>query len=396
MRKFFRKALHHVRGLKKKRLEREAALKAANARPSHRMTRREAEVSEHVFMMRALRILFLITLFAFGAFVLYRGSSIVFMFIVSFLIASALDPLATRLQKNNKIPKSVTILGIYLLFFLFLILFGTRIVPILTEQLKVLIAKIGTFFAGLQSYDPQTFPIEFLRPGIAELLNSLQPANIQAQLQDVLQVVADELFSLRDNVWQIFKGISESLMNFLLVLLIAYLMIIERANLNNFLVNIIPSKYASYTMKNLDNIREKMGSWLFGRFLLSVGVGFLTYLVLLILGIPSAATLGIMMGIFDIVPIIGPAVAWLFILPVALNISFFTAVWMTVGVLAVQWFENNVMIPYIMKKAMGIPSLTIIFSLIIGWHFFQVVGLILAVPVAAMVALFWNDYVRRH
>ena len=95
------------------------------------------------------------------------------------------------------------------------------------------------------------------------------------------------------------------------------------------------------------------------------------------------------------IPYAGPFIAWFIALPVVANQSLGLIVWMTVLMYAVQILENNFIVPAVMHKAVGISPILVIFAMYVGFSFFGVLGMIIAVPVATTVAVFVKDYAQK-
>jgi predicted PurR-regulated permease PerM len=115
----------------------------------------------------------------------------------------------------------------------------------------------------------------------------------------------------------------------------------------------------------------------------------------MILRVEYGATLAIFAAFAEVVPYVGPFLAWLVAMPIVLNQAPLLALWVTLMFLIIQRLENDILVPIIMKQATGLSPILVIFSMMVGFQFMGVVGLILSIPVASTIAIFVGDYTAR-
>jgi predicted PurR-regulated permease PerM len=129
-----------------------------------------------------------------------------------------------------------------------------------------------------------------------------------------------------------------------------------------------------------------------GELILMTSVGVITYVVLTLLHVPFALSLAFLAGLLEIIPILGPIVSAIPAFIVASASSMLLG-GLTVGAyLLVQQVENNVLVPYIMNKAVGIHPITTLVALSIGGTLGGIVGAVLAVPVALVLETVISEY----
>ena len=130
-----------------------------------------------------------------------------------------------------------------------------------------------------------------------------------------------------------------------------------------------------------------MGAWFRGQIVLSFSIGFLTWISLLILGLPFALPLALLAGILEIVPTIGPIISAIPAVIIALNISPTMALLVVLLYIIIQLLENNILVPRIMEKAVGLNPIVIILGVIIGSKLMGIAGALLAVPFISLVVV---------
>lgn len=148
---------------------------------------------------------------------------------------------------------------------------------------------------------------------------------------------------------------------------------------------LIPPRHRDRVGLALDRTGTSLRRWMMGTLINMVVVGTVTGFGLWLLGIPAAAALGVLAGLLEFVPIIGPIIAAVPAIAVALVISPMTALWVTLFYFVIQQLESNVLMPVVMRGAVHLPpALTVLFQSIMA-VIFGFPGLLLAVPILAVV-----------
>ena len=133
------------------------------------------------------------------------------------------------------------------------------------------------------------------------------------------------------------------------------------------------------------DIEERLGAWVRGQLLLALIIGLASYLGLFILGISYVLPLALIAGILEMVPIIGPIISAIPAIIVALTVSPGLALAVAALYIIIQQLENNLIVPTVMHKVLGMPPLAILLALMVGGRLGGVVGIILAVPVLLVI-----------
>jgi predicted PurR-regulated permease PerM len=108
---------------------------------------------------------------------------------------------------------------------------------------------------------------------------------------------------------------------------------------------------------------------------------------LIIIGVPYALTLALISGLLDLIPTIGPIIAGVIAALVALSVSPIQAVFVIVMYIIVQQIENTLLVPNIMKKAVGLSPVVILMAVLVGAKLLGLIGALLAVPLAAVLSV---------
>jgi predicted PurR-regulated permease PerM len=144
----------------------------------------------------------------------------------------------------------------------------------------------------------------------------------------------------------------------------------------------MPDGHKSIYDKVLHDFEHSIGLWVKGQFILMLVIGSLSTLVLYILGNPYYLPLGILAGLLEVVPIVGPLISTLFAVLISYSLNGQTAGLVTLASFyGIQVLENNLIVPKVMEKVSGFSPILILLAFLIFTNFLGLVGAILAVPI---------------
>jgi predicted PurR-regulated permease PerM len=134
------------------------------------------------------------------------------------------------------------------------------------------------------------------------------------------------------------------------------------------------------------------GAYIRGQLLLGLIVGTVSGIAYFVIGVPYAVLLGVLAGIFELVPIVGPVVAGAVAAVVALTQPFPLVVWVVLAAIGIQQLENNLLVPRISGGAVGLHPLAALLAVLVGVEIAGVIGALFAVP---LTGLAWSVYRAR-
>jgi len=312
---------------------------------------------------------------------LFLVRDIVALVFVAIIITSAIDPVADWFQKR-KIPRSLTVLVVYVLFLsVFSAAVGLLIPPLsseirgLGENFPALAEKLSGYFKIIREYAASH--------------------NFQQQIAGFTGDVASKFSQVGSSVLGGTISFIGGIFSFVVVLSIAFYMSVQEKGIKKFFASLMPDEHREYVSGLVDRIQFKMGRWLQGQIFLMFVIFTLDYLGLLAIGAPYALVLALIAGILEIVPYIGPIISAV----IAVSISFLHSPLTGLLVLAlfvlVQQLEGYVLTPLVMKKAVGLNPVVVILALMIGAKLGGVTGIIVAVPIAAMLGEVVDDLTKK-
>jgi predicted PurR-regulated permease PerM len=170
---------------------------------------------------------------------------------------------------------------------------------------------------------------------------------------------------------------------------------VQERGVENFLRVITPLKYEEYVISLWRRAQQKIGLWMQGQLVLSALTGILVYLGLLIVGAPFPLLLGVLTAIGELIPIFGSLIVGIIAVIITLTNSGLALAFIVAGLfIVVNQFESNLLYPLVVKKIVGVPALLVIIALIVGLELAGFLGVLLSVPVAAVLQEFISDLDR--
>jgi len=306
-------------------------------------------------------IIFLLLLF-FGLWFLFQIKDILFLMFIAFIIMSALRPIIDFLEKK-RVPRFVAIFLIYVVIFGF----------------------IGVSLAGvIPSFILQTTHLAQNFPSVV--------ARVLPYWNFDFNSFSQQLAPIGENILKVTATIFSNIVTTMTVMVFSFYFLLERRQVDTFLAVFMGEEAAKTVGIVIERIEGKLGSWVQGQLILMVFIGVLVYVGLLLLRVEFALPLAILAGLFEIVPTIGPIVSAIPAIIVGLATSPVLAVSVVVLYIVVQQIENNIVVPFITKKSVGLPPLVTIVALMVGAKLAGIAGAILAVPVVLIIQEVMSAY----
>lgn len=324
--------------------------------------------------------------------------SIVIISSISFFLCLGVTPIVKKIESYH-IPRPIAILLLYILFFGVLALLFVSIIPILAEQLLNIADDISDFLSNGQ------IQIPFVQKIFDRL--EFDPIEIQKFISENLAGISKNLKGIAGSTFGILSGIFQGVFNLIFALVLIFFILLEREQIANFTLMLFPLKNRSYITEKFTSIQNKLSEWLRGQFILMVAVGSFMYLGMKLLEIffdmKYAATLGLVAGIMELFPYIGVLITGLLGILIAINISWILVIAVIAWIGVIQFLEGNILVPMVMEKVVGLSSVVTILALSTGGILGSALGgvplsilfMILSIPIAASVAIFVEEYVKR-
>jgi len=301
-----------------------------------------------------------------GLYSVYRLWSLIILIFLAFLFTTAVNPLVNLIQKTS-LPRGFCIFLTFTLVILFIVgTFATVIPPFLTQL--------------SQLFNQVTLP-DFIYQDIN-----------QYQLSD-WQFIANQLSSVPKLFSLIFSAFS-SIIGVVTFIAVSFYILLERPRLHFHLTKVFGKNYTETELERFVNQLEiQIGGWVRGELALMFAVGFMVYLGLTLMHLNYALPLALLAGLLEVVPNLGPTLA---AIPAVLLALTTNSPSMAVAVVAlyvlIQQLENQLLVPNIMKQAVGINPLAAIILTMASLELFGLVGAMLAIPIYLVVKVAFIEW----
>lgn len=309
-------------------------------------------------------------------FFIFNCKNISIMFFASFVIACSLNPLADKLEKKMSRGKATCLImgGV-------LVLISAIFIPLLVLSFQ----QINAFFIKLPAY------IDNLDEYLLELPVLKQFDFLASDADTIMENISLSSADLIGKAVDTGKNIGSFLMYLFVSLIIIFNLVEDKENIKNFYLHTFPKNMRKKAAEVGEIITDKMGGYLTALLATSASVGIVMLLGLFILQVPYASLLSLITAVFDIVPVIGPAVA-LVLCIIASYESGTAAVISVIAVFALaQIIENNFVRPYVFGKVMNIHPIVIFLFMFIAAEYIGVIGVIFAPALAALFSVLFEE-----
>ena len=332
--------------------------------------------------------------------------------IYGFIIAYILNPVVQTiengifelLKKAGRSPKNkgsryVRIISAFLtviLLLLFLYALFAMVIPQLINSIRSIVVNFPTYVRNINDFIDNIIKDEDMDATANELIN--QYASIAENW--VSNSVTPRLESFMTNLTSSVLNVLEFFKNFFLGVIISIYVIIAKDALlargKRLVYSLFSLPTSNRILYNLRFVNEKFGGFLIGKVIDSVIIGMICYVATSILRMPYAVLISVFVGITNVIPFFGPfigAVPSVFLIFVVNPLQ---ALYFIIFIIILQQFDGNFLGPRILGNSVGVSSFMVIVAILVGSGFFGVIGMIVGVPVCAvLLALLQTQIIRR-
>ena len=327
-------------------------------------------------------IVFGVTVFFAGAIavgILYVLRNVLIVLYISMLLAIGFSPAVNWLERRlagrkQRVPRWAAILVLYVTGLSAIALLLAIVLPQVVRQMAELWQKLPEYVEQLQ--------VALVRSGLierrwtwSELLQKLP--NPGAALGGVVNAVQGAIGLIAGTV---------------AILILPFYLLVEAEDLQKTLLRLFAKERRPTIARITRDVTFKVGAWLTGQLLLAGIIGSTAAIGLWILGVPYFWVLGVVAGIGEMVPVIGPVIAAIPAIFMGWTVSGKTALFVAIYFLVQQIIENNVLVPRVMSRQVGVSAATVLVAILIGSTLLGVTGALLAVPSAAIAQILFQEF----
>jgi predicted PurR-regulated permease PerM len=294
---------------------------------------------------------------------------------IAVLLASALEPMLGWLRHRvSVLSRAGTILVVYLTFIVTVVGLAFVVVPAAVGQAQRILADLPPFFAEVRAW-----------------ADTVRPASIATSLTTLIDSVAAVLKPPDapdpDTVVEVGTTVAELVATLATLLTMVFLWLVERPRIQRYTLAFLPAEQRAGARTAWNDVELRLGLWVRGQLTLMATMGVMTGIAYSVLGVPGALLLALIAAITEAIPIVGPLLGAIPAVLVAATVSPELALIVAGIYVVLQFVEGNVLVPIVMRNAVGISPLLILVSLLIGAAAGGFIGAFLAVPVAASIEI---------
>ncbi len=320
-------------------------------------------------------IIFIITIILLIVFII-QIKSIALLAFASFVLACSLNPAVDKLTK--KMPRSlastIVILGTILIAILFLI----PIITISIQEIQQVVSNIPNFIRNT---------IDFMSSKTIMGRTLIEYVNIDTLTQSSSQMASGIL----NKSINFTMALMEMITIIITMGVIVFYMINEKHLIRDAIIAVFPPKLKARAKEVYENIEHKVGGYVIAQVLSMSTVAIFTAAGLMLLKVEYAVLLGLIAGLLDIIPIVGPTIAFILGILCASQQGWLVVILTALVYLAAQWVSNNFIRPLVFGRFLDLHPLIIIFAFLIAAQFLGVWGVILSPAIAALLITLFDE-----
>jgi predicted PurR-regulated permease PerM len=307
-----------------------------------------------------------------GIYLIFLIRDVIALLFITVIFVAALSPIIDYLKKYMHRTLAVTIVFLGILAIVAGILYA--IIPPLVDQSKQLAENLPGWITKLTPY--------------YQAAHDYLPS-----LQSSLDKISSSLATASGNIFSATASIFGGVVSLITVIVLSFYFLLDEQAFKSSIFAVLPPQKREDVAEIAKKISLKVGDWLRGQLSLGLIVGAMDLIGLLIIGVPYALTLALISAVFELIPVVGPILSGAIAAAVALTISPVKALFVVILYVVVQQLENHILVPQIMKKAVGLSPVIVILAIFTGAKLLGITGALLAIPIAAsisVIALDWN------
>ncbi|UOW66451.1 AI-2E family transporter [Paraclostridium bifermentans] len=328
-----------------------------------------------VFMGKISSIISTLQPFIIGAVIAY---------LLNFILVFVEERMLSKNKLNQLKPKSKRAIGLlvtYIVAFILLALFIQFVLPQLVESMLGLVNDIPTYLTNLSDLLTKytkdlNIDKEYLDIAVTKLTDFINYfISVAAGL---LPVVGQALGIVASSIWNIVLGV-----------IISIYLLIDKEKFcalgRKVVCAVFNEKHSKRILQLVDRSNDTFGKFLSGKIIDSAIIGVLTFVVLTIFKMPYVLLISVIIGITNIIPFFGPFFGAIPATIIILFVSPIKALWFILIIIVIQQLDGNIIGPKILGDSIGISAFWILFSLLVAGKFLGLVGMIIGVPLFAII-----------
>lgn len=315
--------------------------------------------------------------------------------LIAYLLYIPSRKIESMYSKNRVLKKKARGLAVattYVLAILIIAILMKIIIPVLSDSIKDLAGNLPGYYESA---------INFINDLPED--NILKNQIVHRAIEELQKIDITKLLDLDNLAMYIEKvmGIASGIFSTFVTIVVSIYILLERAEIVKFIKKLNSSIFSQKSCEIINRYFEKGNEIFFkyisGQVLDAVVVAIIMTIALTIMKVKYALLLGFIIGIFNLIPYFGAIIAVIITCLITIFTGGFAkAIGVAIVLIILQQIDANIINPKILKDALKISKILIIFSVTVGGAYFGVLGMFLGVPIITVIAMILNDYIERN
>lgn len=292
------------------------------------------------------------------------------------IISILLDPAIDALQRI-RIPRVVGVIVVYLTVFgiIAFIFYGTA--PVFVNE----ITRFSQFF-------PRYF--ETLSPVLTGL-----GVTAFRDFETFISSISGNIETISQNIFKVLFALFGGIFSTLFILSIAIFFSVEEKSVERGIALLFPRKYEVFALNLWAQSHRKVSAWFLSRLISSIFVAVATSISLFLFDVSYPFSLGLLAGILNFIPFVGPLIAGALIAMIVALDSLSKAIFVVLAFILIQQIESNILTPILTRRFIDMPSTLVLIALAVGAELWGIMGAILAIPLFGILYEFIHDFLKK-
>ncbi len=315
---------------------------------------------------------------------LYRFNQVVFILFIAILMGTVIRPTVAWLHRRG-LPRIAGTMLVYVLLLALLAGFVLLLFPLIVEQGATIAAAAPGYYQSLREQ-----MMTYSHPLMVRLSEFL-PATLPS-LGLVQQTGPEMIASAEQALGYVTSAVKISFIA-IVILVLTFYWTLDGPQAIRSLLLLLPKGQRESTGELVSAMETKVGAYIAGQGILCLVVGVMALVAYLLIGLPNALVLALVAGLLEAVPMVGPLLGAIPAALVGLSIAPAKLVWVIVATVFIQQVENSLLVPRIMRKAVGVNPFVSLLALFAFGSLFGIAGALVAIPMAAIIQILLNRFV---
>lgn len=314
------------------------------------------------------------------AYFLVEIKAVIMLIIIAYLFGTIIERPVNSLQRRH-FPRALSILLIYAAIIGAIGVLVYVLAPTIQNEADIFRREAPDQLRQLQSTWRQSGNGLLSGPGVDGLQNLIDSIQRPPAIPE-------------DTARGVAAGVTGGLLGAVSIFVITFYYLMEKDFTRSLLLMQFKPSTATRIRRTLDNVDQQLGRWMRGQLTLCLIIGIASTIAYGALDVRFWPVLGLIAGITEAIPIIGPWIGGVPAVAMALTQSWEKALMVAAIAVTIQFTENWVLVPRVMKGAVGLTPLTVFLALLVGTEFMGIIGALLAIPIAAAIQVIVSEYIR--